>query len=96
MPYALICVSLTSLIFIFLGRPSFAGILTTPFSSTFSESLSTTNLVEGEEGSKMPVLKGMKQAREEMEAWLEGNCERGVGLQGTLRRIEGVVNARRK
>lgn len=52
--------------------------------------------VEGEEGGRLPVLKGMKAVREEMEGWLEGNSERGVGLQGVLRKIEGVVNARRK
>jgi len=52
--------------------------------------------VEGEEGCKMPVLKGMKEVREAMEEWLEGNSEKGTGLQATLRRIEGAVNARRK
>ncbi|TVY31682.1 Checkpoint serine/threonine-protein kinase, partial [Lachnellula subtilissima] len=29
--------------------------------------------VEGEEGGRMPVLKGMRECREAMEAWLEGN-----------------------
>ena len=52
--------------------------------------------VEGEEGNKMPVLKGMRAVREEMEVWLEGNCERGVGLQSLLRKLEWAVRERRK
>lgn len=52
--------------------------------------------VEGEEGSKLPVLKGMKGARERMEEWLEGNSERGVGLQGMVRKLEFKLGERRK
>ncbi|KAG9237501.1 Mad3/BUB1 homology region 1-domain-containing protein [Amylocarpus encephaloides] len=51
--------------------------------------------VEGEEGSKMPVLKSMKSVREAMEGWLEANSEKGTGLQGGIRRLEGLL-AKRK
>jgi checkpoint serine/threonine-protein kinase len=52
--------------------------------------------VEGEEGSRLPVLKGMKAIREEMEAWLEGNSEKGVGLQALIRKLEWAVKEKRK
>jgi checkpoint serine/threonine-protein kinase len=50
--------------------------------------------LEGEEGRKMPVLKGMKEVREKMEAYLENNCEKGVGLKALVRRMEGAVKKR--
>jgi checkpoint serine/threonine-protein kinase len=50
--------------------------------------------LEGEEGRKMPVLKGMKEVRENMEAYLEGNCEKGVGLKALVRRMEEAVKRR--
>lgn len=52
--------------------------------------------VEGEEGSKMPVLNGMKSVRERMEVWLEGNSEKGTGLQAGIRKLEAAVGQRRK
>jgi checkpoint serine/threonine-protein kinase len=52
--------------------------------------------VEEEEGSKMPVLKGMRAVREQMEEWLEANSERGVGLQAGIRKLEFAVAQRRK
>jgi checkpoint serine/threonine-protein kinase len=52
--------------------------------------------VEGEEGTKMPVLKSMRTVREQMEAWLEGNSERGVGLQAGIRKLEYAVAQKRK
>ena len=52
--------------------------------------------LEAEEGSKMPVLKGMKAVREQMEGWLEGNSERGVGLQAGIRKLEFAIAQRRK
>jgi checkpoint serine/threonine-protein kinase len=58
--------------------------------------LNPTSAVELEEGDKMPVLKGMKAVREKMEAWLEGNRERGVGLQSGLRRLEMQIEGRRR
>ncbi|KAH9861607.1 hypothetical protein J1614_011359 [Plenodomus biglobosus] len=50
--------------------------------------------LEGEEGGRMPVLKGMKSVREKMEVWLEGNCEKGVGLRALVRRMEEAVKRR--
>jgi checkpoint serine/threonine-protein kinase len=44
--------------------------------------------VEGEEGQRMPVLRGMRRVRERVEAWLEGNCERGIGLRGLMGKVE--------
>ncbi|CZT02860.1 hypothetical protein WAI453_012126 [Rhynchosporium graminicola] len=52
--------------------------------------------VEGEEGGKMPVLKGMKDVRESMEIWLEGNSEKGSGLQSALRKLEMGLGAKKK
>ncbi|KAE8441451.1 hypothetical protein EG329_004944 [Mollisiaceae sp. DMI_Dod_QoI] len=51
---------------------------------------------EGEEGSRLPVLKGMRGVRESMETWLEVNCERGVGLQAGIRKLEAQLGGRRK
>jgi checkpoint serine/threonine-protein kinase len=50
--------------------------------------------LEPEEGRKMPVLKGMKEVREKMESWLEGNSERGVGLKALVRKMEEAVKRR--
>jgi checkpoint serine/threonine-protein kinase len=52
--------------------------------------------VEGEEGMKLPVLKGMRSVREQMETWLEANSERGVGLQAGIRKLEAGISGRRK
>jgi checkpoint serine/threonine-protein kinase len=48
-----------------------------------------------EDGGKMPLLKGMKGVREGMEVWLEGNCERGVGLRGLVGKVEGFAKGRK-
>ncbi|KAF7454916.1 SPS1 Serine threonine protein kinase [Pyrenophora tritici-repentis] len=50
--------------------------------------------LEGEEEGKLPVLKGMREVREKMETWLEGNCEKGVGLKALVRRMEEAVKRR--
>ncbi|KAK6393030.1 hypothetical protein LTR65_002721 [Meristemomyces frigidus] len=52
--------------------------------------------VQAEEGRKMPVLKGMRGCRERMEVWLEENCERGIGLKGTVARMEAAIRERRR
>ncbi|KAK3988076.1 checkpoint serine/threonine-protein kinase [Cladorrhinum sp. PSN332] len=61
--------------------------------------LNPGQFVGGEEednnGGKMPVLKGMKGVREKMEGWLEGNCERGVGLRGLIGKVEGWARGRK-
>ncbi|KAK0978119.1 protein kinase [Friedmanniomyces endolithicus] len=52
--------------------------------------------LEGEEGGKMPVLRGMRQVRERMEVWLEDNCEKGIGLKGTIARMEAIIREKRR
>lgn len=52
--------------------------------------------LSGEEGTKMPVLCGMKRCREMMENYLEANCEKGAGLKAGLRRLENAIKERRK
>ena len=49
-----------------------------------------------EEGARMPVVRGMRGVRERMEAWLEENCERGVGLKGMIARMEGIIREKRR
>lgn len=66
------------------------------WSSAFDLLLNPGMHVESEEGSKLPVLKGMRSVRESMETWLETNCERGVGLQASIRKLESHLGARRK
>ena len=50
--------------------------------------------LEGEEGRKLPVTKGMREVREKMEAHLESNCEKGVGLKALVRKMEEAVKKR--
>jgi checkpoint serine/threonine-protein kinase len=52
--------------------------------------------LEAEEGRKLPVVKGMKAAREKMESYLEENCHKSTGLKDMIRRMEDAVNHRRK
>lgn len=51
--------------------------------------------VDDEDGGRMPVLRSMRRVRERMEAWLEGNCERGVGLRGLMAKLEAWAKGRR-
>ncbi|OBT85682.1 BUB protein kinase [Pseudogymnoascus sp. 03VT05] len=57
--------------------------------------LNPTAHVEGEEGGRMPVLRGLRGVRERMEGWVGGNCERGVGLQSMLRKLENSIQGRK-
>ena len=66
------------------------------WSSVFDLLLNPGSHVECEEGAKMPVLKGMKGVRESMEVWLEGNSEKGLGLQSALRKLEMGLGAKKK
>lgn len=67
------------------------------WNGVFDLLLNPTMHVEGkEEGSRLPVLRGMKECREQMEVWLEGNCDKGVGLQSSIRRLEMTIGAKRK
>ncbi|KAB5580307.1 Mad3/BUB1 homology region 1-domain-containing protein [Coniochaeta sp. 2T2.1] len=51
--------------------------------------------VEAEEGAKMPLLRGTRRVREKVEAWLEGNCERGVGLKALVGKVEAWASKRK-
>lgn len=50
---------------------------------------------DGDGDGRMPVLKGMRAVRERMEAWLEANCERGVGLKCLMSKVEAWAKGRR-
>ncbi|TQV95999.1 checkpoint protein kinase (SldA) [Cordyceps javanica] len=61
----------------------------------FEVLLNPSSFVAGEEGGKMPVLKSMKMIRERMEAWLEANSDRGVGLKGLIVKLENYTKMRK-
>jgi checkpoint serine/threonine-protein kinase len=48
-----------------------------------------------EDGARMPVLRSMRRVRERMEAWLEENCERGVGLKSLMAKVEAGASKRK-
>lgn len=50
--------------------------------------------LEGEDGGSMPLLKGMRGVREEMEEWLVANCERGTGLKALVGKVEAFARKR--
>jgi checkpoint serine/threonine-protein kinase len=66
------------------------------WSEVFDLLLNPLTHLEGEEGTRLPVLKGMKSVRERMEQWVEGSCEKGVGLQAGIRKLEYTLSQRRK
>ncbi|KAI6779126.1 Checkpoint serine/threonine-protein kinase-like protein [Emericellopsis cladophorae] len=51
--------------------------------------------LENEDGSKMPILRSMRDVRERMERWLEDNSERGTGLKVLMMKLEAHAKARR-
>ena len=58
--------------------------------------LNPTAHVDGEEGGKMPVMKGLRRCRDAMEVWLEAEAGK-KGLKNALRRIEErIKDGRRK
>jgi len=65
------------------------------WSSVFDVLLNPLQYVMDEESTCMPVSKSVRKCREEMEAWLEANCEKGVGLKNLIRRMEGVLGKKR-
>ncbi|EHL02691.1 putative Checkpoint serine/threonine-protein kinase bub1 [Glarea lozoyensis 74030] len=65
------------------------------WSQVFALLLNPAAHLEGEEGTKMPVLKGMRAVREVMEEYLEANSEKGGGLQAGIRKLEGALARRR-
>ncbi|KAK5987687.1 Checkpoint serine/threonine-protein kinase bub1 [Cladobotryum mycophilum] len=65
------------------------------WSDCFEILLNPSSFVGDEDGGKMPVLKSMKHIRERMEAWLEANCEKGVGLKALIGRVEASTKSRK-
>lgn len=61
----------------------------------FEVLLNPGGFVQHEEGGVMPILKSMRTVREQMEDWLETNCEKGVGLRALLGRVEAAVKAKK-
>jgi len=61
----------------------------------FDLCLNPASHLEGEDGGKMPVLKGMRRVRERVEGWLEETCERGVGLKALMGKVEAWALKRR-
>ncbi|KAK7426842.1 protein kinase [Neonectria magnoliae] len=57
--------------------------------------LNPGSFVAAEDGARMPVLRSMRAVRERMEAWLEANCERGVGLKSLVGKLEAFARSRR-
>ncbi|PKS06585.1 hypothetical protein jhhlp_007333 [Lomentospora prolificans] len=49
-----------------------------------------------EDGGKMPLLKGMKRVRTDMEKWLVATCERGAGLKALVAKVEAYAKARKE
>jgi checkpoint serine/threonine-protein kinase len=66
------------------------------WSAIFDMLLNPLAHVDGEEGRKMPVVRKMRGLREKMELWLEENSERGVGLKGTIARMEIIIRERKR
>jgi len=66
------------------------------WSEFFEVMLNSGANVAVEEGGKLPVLKGMRSVRERMEGWLVETGEKGVGLRGMLRKVEGLVGEKAK
>lgn len=61
----------------------------------FEVLLNPSSFVEAEEGGAMPVLKSMKRVRQRMEAYLEANSEKGVGLKGLIVKLEHFAKSRK-
>ncbi|KAI9769049.1 MAG: hypothetical protein M1839_003812 [Geoglossum umbratile] len=64
------------------------------WNAVFDLLLNPLHHVEKEEKGTLPITKSMRHVREEMEEWLEGNCEKGFGLKNAIRRMEGAIRER--
>jgi len=49
-----------------------------------------------EDGGKLPIVNSMRRVRGQMEEWIVSQCEKGVGLKGLIRRMEGSLKDRRR
>lgn len=61
----------------------------------FEVLLNPGSVLDAEDGGRMPVVRSMRRVRERMEAWLEANCERGVGLRSIVGRLEAHARSRK-
>ncbi|KAI1844386.1 hypothetical protein JX266_009480 [Neoarthrinium moseri] len=66
------------------------------WAACFDVLLNPGSFVDGEDGARMPVMNGLRRVREQMEAWLEANCEKGIGLKALMGRVEGFASARNR
>jgi checkpoint serine/threonine-protein kinase len=66
------------------------------WSEAFELLLNPLMHLDPEEGSKLPVLKGLQSIRKRMEDFLEVNAEKGNGLRALIRRLEGQIRERRR
>lgn len=62
----------------------------------FALLLNPLQYLEAEADKKMPVVCGLRDLRVKMETYIETNCEKGVGLKSSIRRIETMIKERRK
>jgi len=51
--------------------------------------------VDDEPEGRMPVTRSLRRVRERMEAWLEENCEKGIGLRGHMARVESMARTKK-
>lgn len=65
------------------------------WSACFDLLLNPGSHAENEEGGRMPIMRGMRDIREQMESWLENNSERGVGLRALMGRVEAYARSRK-
>ncbi|KAI1780067.1 Mad3/BUB1 homology region 1-domain-containing protein [Hypoxylon cercidicola] len=61
----------------------------------FDVLLNPAGHLDAEDGRRLPAARSLRRVRERMEAWLEANCERGVGLKTLVARVEGMAKSRR-
>ncbi|KAI9868646.1 MAG: hypothetical protein M1813_004496 [Trichoglossum hirsutum] len=64
------------------------------WNAVFNVLLNPLQHVENEEKGVLPVVRSMRLVREQMEEWLEGNCEKGIGLKNVIRRTEVAIRER--
>ncbi|KAI0400523.1 Mad3/BUB1 homology region 1-domain-containing protein [Xylaria palmicola] len=51
--------------------------------------------VAAEPDARLPVARGLRAVRERMEAWLEVNCEKGIGLRAMMNRVESWARSKK-
>ncbi|KAH6646381.1 Mad3/BUB1 homology region 1-domain-containing protein [Truncatella angustata] len=64
------------------------------WAACFDLLLNPGSFAKNEDAARMPVMKGMRDIRVQMETWLAANCEKGLGLKALMGRVEGFASAR--